>query len=95
MPAAAVLSRYRFRSRGLMVAILTMPFVLPTVVVATAFRSLGIEGSLLAIVVAHTFFNVAIVVRVVGVSWRGLERRMMLLHDGRSIFPVVIRVKIA
>ena len=75
LPAAAVLSRYRFRSRGLMVAILTMPFVLPTVVVATAFRSLGIDGSLLAIVVAHTFFNVAIVVRVVGVSWRGLDPR--------------------
>lgn len=75
LPAAAALSRYRFRGRGLMVALLTMPFVLPTVVVATAFRSLGIEGSLLAIVVAHTFFNLAIVVRVVGVSWRGLDPR--------------------
>ena len=59
LPATAVLGRYRFRGRALVVAALTMPFVLPTVVVATAFRSLGIQGSLAAIVTAHTFFNVA------------------------------------
>ncbi len=75
LPATAALSRFRFRGRGLIVAALTMPFVLPTVVVATAFRGLGIQGSLLAIVVAHAFFNVAIVVRVVGASWVSLDRR--------------------
>ena len=74
LPATAVLSRYRFRGRALIVAALTMPFVLPTVVVATAFRSLGVQGSLGAIVIAHTFFNVAVVVRIVGGSWRGLGR---------------------
>ena len=74
LPATAVLSRYRFCGRALVVAALTMPFVLPTVVVATAFRSLGIQGSLAAIVIAHTFFNVAVVVRIVGSSWRGLSR---------------------
>ncbi len=74
LPATAVLSRYRFRGRALLVAVLTMPFVLPTVVVATAFRSLGVQGSLGAIVIAHAFFNVAIVVRIVGSSWRGLSR---------------------
>ncbi len=74
LPATAVLSRYRFRGRGLLVAVLTMPFVLPTVVVATAFRSLGVQGSLGAIVIAHTFFNVAVVVRIVGSTWRGLGR---------------------
>ncbi|MEO6467591.1 MAG: iron ABC transporter permease [Acidimicrobiia bacterium] len=74
VPATAVLSRYRFRGRALLVALLTMPFVLPTVVVATAFRSLGIHGSLGAIVIAHAFFNVAVVVRIVGSSWRGLSR---------------------
>ena len=74
LPATAVLSRYRFRGRALLVAVLTMPFVLPTVVVATAFRSLGVQGSLGAIVIAHAFFNVAVVVRIVGSSWRGLSR---------------------
>ena len=73
LPATAVLSRYRFRGRALIVAGLTMPFVLPTVVVATAFRTLGVQGSLGAIVIAHTFFNVAVVVRIVGTAWRGLD----------------------
>lgn len=75
LPATAVLSRFRFRGRAAVVALLTMPFVLPTVVVGTAFRSLGITGSLTAIVVAHVFFNVAVVVRVVGATWRGLDPR--------------------
>lgn len=75
VPATAVMSRYQFRGRTLVGALLTMPFVLPTVVVGTAFRSLGISGSLPAIITAHVFFNVAVVVRVVGASWRGLDRR--------------------
>ena len=44
--------------------------MLPTIVVATAFRSLGVERSLVAIVAAHCFFNVAVVARVVGTTWR-------------------------
>ncbi len=75
LPATAVLSRFRFAGRGLVIAGLTMPFVLPTVVVATAFRGLGIDGSLTAILLAHAFFNVAVVVRVVGAAWVGLDPR--------------------
>lgn len=73
LPATAVLSRFQFRGRGLVIALLTMPFVLPTVVVGTAFRSLGLSGSLTAIITAHVFFNVAIAVRVVGEAWRALD----------------------
>ena len=47
-------------------ALVIVPFVLPTIVVATAFRSLGVERSLGAILLAHCFFNLAVVVRVVG-----------------------------
>ena len=49
-----------------------VPFVLPTVVVATAFVALlpdGLERSVWAILLAHVFFNVAVVVRVVGAYW--------------------------
>ncbi|MEP6625014.1 MAG: iron ABC transporter permease [Acidimicrobiia bacterium] len=75
LAATAVLSRYQFVGRGLVIAGLTMPFVLPTVVVATAFRGLGVDGSLTAILLAHAFFNVAVVVRVVGAAWVGLDPR--------------------
>ena len=56
-----------------------VPFVLPTVVVATAFIALlpdGVERSVWAILLAHVFFNVAVVVRVVGAFWAGLDRRL-------------------
>ncbi|MDH4148169.1 MAG: iron ABC transporter permease [Acidimicrobiia bacterium] len=81
LPAAAVLARYRFVGRSVVRALITVPFVLPTVVVAGAFRALfdrfGVQdalvGSVWAILVAHVFFNVAVVVRVVGSFWGHLD----------------------
>ena len=75
LPLTAVLSRVQFRGRALVHALVIVPFVLPTIVVATAFRSLGVERSLGAILLAHCFFNLAVVVRVVGASWETLDRR--------------------
>ena len=78
-PAAYVLGRYRFRGRGLVSALTVVPFVLPTVVVALAFLALlpaGMERGWLPILVAHAFFNVAVVVRIVGTYWASLDRRM-------------------
>ena len=51
----------------------------PTVVVATAFVALlpeGHERGLLPILAAHVFFNVAIVVRLVGTAWARLDPRL-------------------
>ena len=56
----------------------TVPFVLPTVVVGLAFRALlpaAWVGTLGAILVAHVFFNYAVVVRVVGSLWAHLDPR--------------------
>lgn len=75
LPGAYVLSRYRFRGRGLARALVTVPFVLPTVVVGAAFTSLGVSRSLTAILLAHVFFNYAIVVRTVGSLWSHIDDR--------------------
>jgi len=75
MPAAYVIARYRFRGRTLARALMTVPFVLPSVLVASAFRALGFEESLLAVLLAHAFFNYAVVVRVVGGLWTHLDPR--------------------
>ena len=40
IPIAGVLATYRFRGRAFVQAIVTVPFVLPTVVIALAFREL-------------------------------------------------------
>lgn len=73
MPGAYVLARYRFTGRSALRALVTLPFVLPTVVVATAFLALGITQSLGAILLAHVFFNYAVVVRGVGSLWATLD----------------------
>ncbi|MEY2522969.1 MAG: thiamine transport system permease protein, partial [Ilumatobacteraceae bacterium] len=69
MLPAYVLARYSFRGRRLMMAATTVPFVLPTVVVGAAFLALlpnSWHGTAQAMIVAHVFFNIAVVVRLVG-----------------------------
>ena len=73
LPGAYVLARFRFPGRSLVRALVTIPFVLPTVLVASAFLALGVPRSLGAILLAHVFFNYAVVVRVVGELWRHLD----------------------
>lgn len=85
LPAAYVLHRLRFPGRALVRTALLVPFVLPTVVVGLAVRELisssgplgflDLDGTPVAILVGLVFFNVAVVVRTVGVAWEGLDRR--------------------
>jgi thiamine transport system permease protein len=67
LPIAYVASRFAFRGRRAFNAVMLVPFVLPTVVVGMAFT--GVGDPLVAIVAAHAFFNIAVVVRVVGAAW--------------------------
>jgi len=85
LPIAHVLYRLKFRGQRMLRALVVLPFVLPTVVVGVAFRTLLREGGLLgslhldgtfaAIMLALVFFNVAVVVRTVGTTWEGLDQR--------------------
>ncbi|MFM8351286.1 MAG: ABC transporter permease [Actinomycetales bacterium] len=81
VPIAAVVARYRFPGQAVALALLTVPFVLPTVVVALAFRSVvGMFGyerpsGLLVIIAAHAFVNLAVVVRIVGSAWAHQDPR--------------------
>jgi thiamine transport system permease protein len=82
LPAAYVLGRYDFRGKGLVKAAVTVPFIMPTVVVGGAFLTLlGPDGPLgidlrrtiWSILIAHVFFNYAVVVRTVGAAWERLD----------------------
>ena len=85
LPAAHVLYRLEFPGRALLRGLLTVPFVLPTVVVGVAFvaltgeggplEPLGLDRSLWAIVFALAFFNVTVVARTVGAFWARLDDR--------------------
>ena len=98
MPAAYVFARYDFPGKSILRALTTIPFVLPTMVVAAAFAALlGPEGYLNAglmaifggesppvrlnhtlalVLLAHVFYNSAIIVRLVGGFWSNLDPRI-------------------
>ena len=95
IPGAYTLSRQEFRGRGALQAAVTVPFVLPTVVVGSAFLALlgprspinaglvavlgdtaptlDLRRTVTAILLAHVFFNYAVVVRTVGGLWSLLD----------------------
>ena len=82
LPAAWVFARFDFPGKSAMRAATLVPFVLPTLVVGTAFLALigpkgatGIDltGTLWIILIAHVFYNYAIVVRGVGAYWERID----------------------
>ena len=85
IPGALVLYRRTFPGRDLLRGVVTVPFVLPSVVVGVAFHALvtrggplevlGLDGTLSAVVAALAFFNYGLVVRTVGTMWSRLDPR--------------------
>ncbi|MGI5340349.1 ABC transporter permease [Streptomyces sp. CA-181903] len=88
LPGAYVMARFDFPGKGLLRAVVTVPFVLPTVVAGSAFLALlgrrglldelwgvRLDNSVWAILLAHVFFNYAVVVRTVGGLWAQLDPR--------------------
>jgi thiamine transport system permease protein len=97
LPCAYVFARYQFRGKTLLRALATVPFVLPTVVVAAAFQALlgpngvvntalgslvgqprlvNLQDTLVFILIAHVFYNLTIVLRIVGGFWANLDPRI-------------------
>ncbi len=84
LPAAVVIARFEFPGRGALRALVLVPFVMPTVVVAAAFLALigptgvigvDLSGSLVGLVAAHMYLNLAVVVRVVGAALATIDPR--------------------
>jgi thiamine transport system permease protein len=92
LPAAYLFARYDFRGKSLLRALTIVPFMLPTVVVAAGFSALlgprglvhallpslsfKFMGTLTAILVAHVFYNTAIIIRIVGNALSSLDPRL-------------------
>ncbi len=95
VPTAYVFARYRFRGKTLLRALATVPFVLPTVVVAAAFAALlgpngvvntvlgsftslqvNLQNTLALVLLAHVFYNLTVVLRIVGGFWANLDPRV-------------------
>ncbi|MGO3327259.1 MAG: ABC transporter permease [Gordonia sp. (in: high G+C Gram-positive bacteria)] len=84
-PIVWLLSRVTLPGTALLRVIVTLPFVLPTVVVGVAFRALfdgpleflGVGQGWTSVIAAHTFLNVAVVVRVVCAAWQRVDPRQV------------------
>ena len=76
VPGAYVLYRRKFRGQKIVRALITVPFMLPTIVVATAFSAFHKWNTTSAfwIVVAHVFINYSLAVRTIGSQWSELDR---------------------
>ncbi|MDP1547929.1 MAG: ABC transporter permease subunit, partial [Anaerolineales bacterium] len=70
LPAAILFSKFDFRGKSLLRALTAVPFMMPTVVVASAFinvQRLTFDVSpFILILTAHVFYNTSIVIRIVG-----------------------------
>ena len=75
LPLTWALSRFNFRGKAAVRALVTVPFVMPTVVVGAAFLNLLPRG-VGAILAAHVFFNIAVVVRTVGSVWSRIDTEL-------------------
>lgn len=92
VPGAYVLYARRLRGQEIIKAFITVPFVLPTIVVAigfTSFRRIPVFDSLFQngssipiIILAQIFMNYSIAVRVIGSTWRNLD---FSLEDAASL----------
>lgn len=78
IPGAYVLYRKSFRGAALLQSIITVPFMLPSLVIAIAVTEVGaILGGIdpvIAIISANVFANYAVVVRNVGSQWQTLSK---------------------
>ncbi|NJE42803.1 iron ABC transporter permease [Thermococcus sp. GR6] len=85
LPGAYIFAKYDFPGKSLLKAVLTVPFVMPSVMVALGYillfgksgfitqiigRDLGIIYSWKAILLAHAFYNFPIVIRIVSSLWQ-------------------------
>lgn len=95
LPAAYLFARHEFPGKSLLKALTTLPFIMPTIVVAMGFVALlGPQGlvntalvslfgdgapqvrvanTLTIVIMAHAFYNYAVVVRIVSAFWANLS----------------------
>lgn len=83
LPGAYALYRLSWPGARTLRALSSVPFVLPTIVVAAAFSALlgrrgalgwlGLEQSIWAIAAALVFYNVSVITRIVGSAWAATD----------------------
>jgi thiamine transport system permease protein len=91
LPGAYLVAHHRFPLRRIARALLLVPFVLPSIIVVICMvsfwgrgglvsRLTGVDSTLVysfaGILMAHVFYNVSLVVRIVGEGWEAVDPRL-------------------
>lgn len=116
LPGAYIFTKYSFRGKRLLQSLMTIPFVLPTVVTAAAFTALlgsnglvnrlirqtfdlqqpafNIDQTVFFFLLAHIFYNYALVLRIVSGYWSGIEPELKDAAQMLGASPGVVFRKI-
>jgi len=76
LPIAAITSNFKFVGRRALISLVSVPFILPAVVVGAAFLEIlpgSLHRSSLAIIAAHVYFNVGLAVRIISTRWEQIH----------------------
>jgi thiamine transport system permease protein len=82
LPSAFVMSHYVFKGKKIIKILASIPFVLPAIVVATAFQAcfgensffgFTIKNPLVLILLAHVFYNFSVMLRIITGFWASLQ----------------------
>ena len=95
-PVSYFLAKYSFKGRKLLINLLTVPFVLPSIVVLLGFIILygeggivnetwiditgvpliNLYGSIEGIVLAHSFYNISVIIRMMIPAWENIDQNL-------------------
>lgn len=77
LPCAYVMGTFNFKGKRLIMTLATLPFVLPTVVVAAAFQVISASiHPITMILFAHVFYNFSVVLRITSSFWSSIGKEM-------------------
>ncbi len=97
LPGSYIFAHYKFYGKSFLRNLLTVPFILPPIVVLIGFMSVfgneswinqvwkGLTGSILidifnsyeGIILAHTFYNIPVIIRLVEIGWKNIDPELI------------------
>lgn len=73
IPSAYLLYRVRVRGSRIISSLIAVPFILPTIVVAIAVKSIWRDGGITALIFANVLMNFGFATRLIGTGWARLD----------------------
>ena len=96
IPGAYIFYRVHFPGQRWVKTLITIPFMLPSIVVAIGFTTFHGLASIVLIIAANIFMNYALAVRVIGGSWINLDHDLdeAAQLDGANKLQIFSRIQL-